>query len=53
MPKVLGIHLICHNNLNVEDLGNGYFKSGHWKIAESHPNTAQYLALRESKNQQS
>jgi len=53
MPKVLGIHLICHNNLNVEDLENGYFKSGHWKIAERHPNTAQYLALHESKNQQS
>lgn len=49
--KVLGIHLVCRQGLNVEELGNGYFKSGHWKIAEIRANTAQYLALHESKNQ--
>ena len=54
MPKkVVGIHLVCRKGLSVEDLGNGYFKSGHWKIAESSAKTAQYLALHESKNQSS
>lgn len=54
MPnKVVGIHLICHQGLNVKNLGNGYFKSGHWKIAEIHAKTAHYLALHESKNQPS
>ena len=51
--KVVGIHLVCRKGLNVEDLGNGYFKSGHWKISESRARTAQYLALHESKNQPS
>ena len=51
--KVVGIHLVCRQRLRVEELGNGYFKSGHWKIAESRANTAQYLALHESKNQPS
>ena len=51
--KVLGIHLVCRQGLNVEDLDNGYFKSGHWKIAESSAISAQYLALHESKNQPS
>ncbi len=51
--KVVGIHLVCRQGLNVEDLGNGKFKSGHWKISESSARTAQYLALHESKNQPS
>lgn len=52
MPReVVGIHLICRNNLNVEDFGNGVFKSGQWKIAEHRANTARYLALHEGKNQ--
>lgn len=51
--KVLGIHLVCHQGLNVKDLANGYFKSGDWKIAEDHAKTAQYLALHERKNQPS
>lgn len=51
--KVVGIHLVCRQGLNVEELGNGYFKSGHWKIAERRAETAQYLALHESKNQPS
>ena len=51
--KVVGIHLVCRQGLRVEELGNGCFKSGHWKIAESSANTAQYLALHESKNQPS
>lgn len=54
MPKrLVGIHLVCRNGLDVEDLENGYFKSGHWKIAEIHARTAQYIALHESKNQPS
>ena len=51
--KVVGIHLVCRKGLNVEDFGNEYFKSGHWKISESSAKTAQYLALHESKNQSS
>lgn len=51
--KVVGIHLVCRKDLNVEDLDDGYFKSGYWKIAERHARTAQYLALHESKSQQS
>lgn len=51
--NVAGIHLVCRKDLDVEDLGNGYFKSGHWKISEHRARTAQYLALHESKNQQS
>lgn len=54
MPKkVIGIHPVCRNRLDVEDLENGYFRSGHWKIPESHARTAQYIALHESKNQPS
>lgn len=51
--NVIRIHLVCRNSLNVEDSGDGYFDSGHWKIAERRANTAQYLALHKSKVQQS
>ncbi len=51
--NVVGIHLICRLDLNVEDFSNGHFKSGYWKISERHARTAQYLALHESKSQQS
>jgi len=58
MRKVLEIHVICHKNLNVKDLGHGYFKSGNWRVAECHAKRAKlekdvYLALHESKNQPS
>ncbi len=51
--KVVGIHLICPQGIDVEDLANGYFKSGHWKIDKIHAGSAQYLALHESKRQPS
>lgn len=51
--QVIGIHLVCRNSLNVTDSRDGYFYSGYWKIAEHHAKTAQYLALHESKAQQS
>ena len=51
MPReVVGIHLVCRQGFDVEDLENGYFKSGHWKILESRARTAKYIALHESRN---
>ena len=51
MPrKVLGIHLICRDGLNVEELGGGRFKSGYWKISEQAARSAEYLALHNQKN---
>lgn len=48
--KVSGIHLVCRNGLNVEELAGGRFKSGYWKVSEEAANTAQYLALHNQKN---
>jgi hypothetical protein len=50
MPEVIGIHLICKNGLNVEELGDGRFKTGNWKVAENRAKTAHYLALHDQKN---
>ncbi|MEL7035765.1 MAG: hypothetical protein AAFO04_09145 [Cyanobacteria bacterium J06592_8] len=36
--------------LHVEDLGDGRFKTGYWKISEAAANTAHYLALHNQKN---
>ncbi len=43
--EVIGIHLVCRNALNVEDLGDGRFKTGNWKIHEKRANTGKYIAL--------
>lgn len=48
--KLLGIHLVCRNGFNVEELGDGRFKSGYWKVSEEAANTALYLALHNLKN---
>ncbi|MFM6397848.1 MAG: hypothetical protein ACKPFF_14345 [Planktothrix sp.] len=48
--KVLGIHLVCRNGLNIEELGDGRFKSGYWKVSEQAADTALYLALHDQKN---
>ena len=31
--KVLGIHFVCRSGLNIEELGDGRFKSGDWKVS--------------------
>ncbi len=51
--KVLGIHFVCRNGLNVEELGDGRFKSGDWKVSEQVANTALYLALHDQKDNSS
>ncbi len=51
--KVVEIHLICREGLNVVDLGNEHFRSGYWKISERHAKTALYICLHESKNKTS
>lgn len=48
--RVVGIHLVCRGGTNLEELGDGCFKSGYWKIAEQSASTAEYLALHENKN---
>jgi hypothetical protein len=58
MPKVSEIHVICHDNLNVQELENGHFKSGDWVVAECHCHKAKldkdvYFALHETKKQPS
>ncbi|MCT7966817.1 hypothetical protein NG799_10775 [Laspinema sp. D1] len=52
MPrKLLGIHLICRDGLNVQELGRGRFKSGYWsRISEQSASSAEYLALHNQKN---
>jgi hypothetical protein len=48
--RVLGIHLVCRGGTNLEELGDGWFKTGYWKIGEQPASTAEYLALHENKN---
>jgi hypothetical protein len=47
--KVIGMHFVCRNSANIEELGDGWFKSGHWKVSEEHAKTAEYIALHETK----
>ncbi len=43
---VLGIHLICHGNLNVVDLPNGNFDTRRWVLNRRHLKLEQvYVAL--------
>ena len=48
--RVLGIHLVCRNGVKIEELEDGRFKSGDWKVSEQVADTALYLALHEQKN---
>ena len=48
--KVVGIHLVCRDGYNVTELGDGWFKSGNWRVGEEAARTAQYIALHETKN---
>lgn len=48
--QVVGIHLVCRQGLHVEELEDGWFKTGYWKISDEAASTAKYLALHENKN---
>ncbi len=47
--RVIGLHFICRRDLNVTLLPDGTFETGVWVVAEKHANTAEYVALHESK----
>mgnify|MGYP001033597133 CR=1 FL=1 len=49
--KAIGIHLVCRNALNVTELGDGWFRTGYWKVAEEVAKTAEYVALHDNKNE--
>jgi hypothetical protein len=53
MPTVRGLHFVCRNDLNVTDHGDGTFETGSWYVARQHAETAEYVALHESKAERS
>lgn len=50
MKKVVGMHFVCRNDLNVTDHGDGTFDTGFWKVARIHCVDVEYVALHEAKS---
>jgi hypothetical protein len=50
MPRVVGMHFVCHGDLNVTDYGDGTFDTGFWKVARHHCPSVEYVALHESRS---
>lgn len=53
MAAVRGLHFVCRDDLNVTDHGDGTFDTGFWYVASRHADTAEYVALHESKAERS
>jgi len=51
MSKVIGMHFVCRDDLNVTDRGDGTFETGYWAVASKHCETVEYVALHEAKDQ--
>ncbi len=47
------MHFVCRDDTNVVDHGNGTFDTGFWKVATRHGSTVEYVALHDSKDEQS
>lgn len=50
---VVGFHFICRRDLNVVQLPDGLFDSGHWKVNKKHALRGTHLALHEHRNEPS
>lgn len=51
--RVVGVHFICRQDMNVRHLGDGTFETGVWVVSEKHLKTVRYVALHESKSRSS
>jgi hypothetical protein len=51
MSRVIGMHFVCRDDLNVDDHGDGTFETGFWAVAIKHADTVEYVALHEAKDQ--
>lgn len=50
MKRVVGMHFVCRNDLNVTDYGDGTFDTGFWKVSRAHCSMMEYVALHESRS---
>ena len=50
MRKVVGMHFVCRDDLNVTDHGNGTFDTGFWAVSHKHCPGLEYVALHASKD---
>ena len=54
MPRrVIAMHFVCRDDLNVTDHGNGTFTTGVWRVAESAAQSVERVALHASKSERS
>lgn len=53
MSPVIGMHFVCKGDRNVVDHGDGTFDTGFWKVAQSHCDGVEYVALHESRDRRS
>ena len=51
MWRVIGMHFVCRDDLNITDHGDGTFETGFWAVALKHCETVAYVALHEAKDQ--
>lgn len=49
MPKVIAMHFVCRNDLNVIDFGNGIFETGVWAVSAEAARTTLRVALHETR----
>lgn len=53
MKNVTGLHFICRRDLGVEQLADGLFRTGDWKVDEKHLATVEHVALHERRDEPS
>lgn len=51
--RVVGVHFICHQDMNVRHLGDGTFETGVWVVSDKHLETIRYVALHEFRSKTS
>ncbi len=47
---VVAMHFVCRGDRNVNDLGDGTFETGVWKVSLQHAETVETVALHDNKN---
>ena len=54
MPRrVIAMHFVCRDDLNVVDHGNGTFTTGVWRVSETAARSVERVALHTSKGERS
>jgi len=51
--RVVGVHFICRQDMNVRHLGDGTFETGVWVVSDKHLETIRYVALHEYRSKSS